>query len=211
MTNRKNHNSILFVTTLGVYLGLLFFSGQRAQAQDQLELSRDPLRDLGLSIKKQVADKSLDLDAPFELEFKATLMRDGNIAASKITRETGNTSSLAAAKNAIEVVHQSGAFQYITNFSPDEFTIILKQDDSDFSTSVALENRSEPRARAVASALTLYLSLPKSIKKDSLTKHEELLLDNSKVTSLGKTVTIALSLPKAIFREMVEAELARVQ
>jgi hypothetical protein len=84
VNNRKNHNSILFLTTLGVYLGLLIFGSgvlyaQPARNNHGVMIDKKPLRDFAESIKRKVTNKEVNLAAPFSVEMEVYLTQNGSL------------------------------------------------------------------------------------------------------------------------------------
>ncbi|MBK8809816.1 MAG: hypothetical protein IPN69_03675 [Acidobacteria bacterium] len=171
MINRKAHTSILFLTTLSVYLGLALVGGssyvfaQDADVakslgrnnEDTIKTNKLPFKNLKADIKEKIS-KGMSLTAPFNVQAEGTLTSDGKIDKKtfKWTRTEGTDAALVeVVKSSVEAINDSGYLQYLTMLSGKSFGFVFTQDATSVAATVQSEMESETRAQRV----TLFLSV----------------------------------------------------
>lgn len=165
--------------------------------------------------KRQYADGKLDLNAPFDIEAQATIGSDGRIDANSIkyTRTDGDPALIELVKGYISTVNDSPYIQHIAMLGATSVVIRAKQDDSQFAGAGVLEMPNALRAMTVKSMLSTMLPLLRKQKDredmSEADKSELALLNATSVSSSGRYVTVSLNMPKAAFRDIVEAELKK--
>jgi len=217
VSKAKGHNSILFLTTLGVFVGLVVIltarvtAGQPGRFQE-LEVNKRPLRDLAVSIKDIIRSKRLDLTAPFNVEIKFVLREDGTIdpSSTQFGRFEGPESSIAIVKDAIYAFSETGYFKYLRELSSREVVVGLKQDDKEFVASISCALENESRAKSLTSWFNILLSTAIAQKTPGVDQHELRYLKSLKATTAAKTVNISMSFPKDLFWNMIRYEIDSV-
>lgn len=216
MNQRKHQNSIIVLATLGVYLGLAL-TGAAANAWAQAEPATDvlidkrPIKELGLSIKGKLESKELDLTAPFLVECKSALGKDGRLVPKtvKFVRTEGDRKMVEIANQAIRAVSESGYFAYFRDLGVGEVSVLVKQDASEFALSISAMVATEVRAKTIALLLDTAITSFKHRKDNGKTDHDDLLwLNGMLVTSAEREVTVSSVLPKAAFHDMITRKLA---
>ena len=216
MSNSKTHNSIIFLTTLGVYLGLVLVGAvNTAFSQGDVVLNKRSLRDFAGSVQQRVLSKEVDLNAPFLIELTGVLDKKGklDLSTAKYTRSEGDAKIVEIAKRAVEAINDAGYLQYLSSLSANRIILVVKQGEAEFEASISSELESEQRARTVVSAMSMMLELAKAQRiqnpESEPDKDDVILLRSATVSSESKNFTIHFSLPKAVFREMLESKIAK--
>jgi hypothetical protein len=173
------------------------------------------LSDTNTAAKRAYTDGKLDLGAPFDVEMKATLRKDGKIdpATVSFTRSEGDTGMTALVKNYLSAIDQGGYTKHLADIGASEIVVRARQDNSLFNATLSTELTSALRAvsvKTLASAMLSGMRAQKSRDDASEADRRDLtLLNGTTVTTSGRSVIVALELSKATFREMVEKELKK--
>lgn len=218
MTNRKNHNSIVFLTTLGVYLGLVLISStpqlfaQESQRQE-IEINRRPLRDFGSLLLQKIEKNQVDLTSPFSVELKGTLARDGKInpKTARFSMSAGDPKIVEVAKDAIGAVNNSGVLIYLSNIGINNVRLLLTQDETNLTAELISDLETPNRAKSVSSSMNFLLSVAKMRQNETnATERQQddlILLNGTKVTTDGKSMILQFVIPKEKARERIVREL----
>lgn len=186
-----------------------------AQAASDGAPSNRSLSDANAAVKKAYTDGKLDLNASFDVEMKATVGKDGKIdpASVTFTRSEGDAGMTALVKSYLTAIDQSGYTRYLTDIGATDITVRACQDNAMFNGTLTTDMPNALRAMTVktmASVMVSALRTQKSREDASEADRRDLtLLNGTTVSTSGRSVIVALELPKATFREMVEKELKK--
>jgi hypothetical protein len=185
------------------------------QTTQDAAASDHPITSTNAAAKRAYTDGKLDLGAPFDVEMKATLSKDGKIdpATVSFTRSEGDTGMTALVKNYLSAIDQGGYTKHLADIGASEIVVRARQDNSLFNATLSTELTSALRAvsvKTLASAMLSGMRAQKSRDDASEADRRDLtLLNGTTVTTSGRSVIVALELSKATFREMVEKELKK--
>lgn len=192
----------------GLLLTLAAFpvSAQSSKA----ELNKRPSQDFGRIVSEKVKNKEVDLKTPFSLTVQGTLNANGKFdpKMTKVTKSEGDAKIIEIAKQVIEAVSDSGLFYYLKQFGGNEIEISLVQTDVEFSADFKSTLETAKRAKSVRDAIKLNIEVGKSTVKDENTK---ILLENSKVETIGKDFLLRFSMPFEQFHGIIDRELEKVK
>lgn len=175
---------------------------------DEAELNKRPLQYFGRLVSEKVKNKEVDLKAPFSLTLQGTLDADGkfNPKTTKVTKSEGDAKMIEIAKQGVEAVSDSGIFYYLKQLGVNEIEIFLVQTDMEFSADFKSTFDTAKRAKLVRDAIKLNIDVGKSTVKEENTK---ILLENSKVETIGKDFLLRFSMPFEQFHGIIDRELEK--
>lgn len=165
--------------------------------------------------KRAYSAGKLDLGAPFDVEMKATVGKDGRFDPASIvfTRSEGDAGMTELVKNYLTTIDQSGYTRYLADIGASEIVVRARQDSSLFNATVTSEMSNTLRAMTVKTMASTMISILRTQKDNTnaseADRRDLTLLNGTTASSSGRSVIIALELPKATFREMVEKELKK--
>ncbi len=209
MMIRSSHPWLLAITFLAA---AVFAAGQPTSDSS---VSRPLPETSGAAAQRAHSDGKLDLGAPFDVEMKATVGKDGRFDPASIvfTRSDGDARMTELVKNYLATIDQSGYTRYLTDIGSSEIAVRARQDNSLFNATVTSETSGALRAIAVKTMASTMISLLRTQKDHAnaseADRRDLTLLNGTTASSSGRSVIIALELPKATFREMVEKELKK--
>lgn len=169
----------------------------------------------GITARRAYADGKLDVGAPFDVEMRARLGPDGKIDPASVTfpRSEGNAGMNELVKGFLVTIDQSGYTRHLAEIGASDIVVRTRQDDSLFNATLTSEMSNVLRAitvKTMATAMVSLLKAQKSSENASEADRRDLtLLNGTTATSSGRSLIIALELPKVTFREMVEKELKK--
>jgi hypothetical protein len=216
LKNRKNQNSILFLTTLGV---LFLVAGAFAQPpEDKAEqdkhgvfINKRPTREFADSTVDQIQSGKINLEAPFRVvvsgklaaKNKSIVLTDAKIE--PVTQpENSDPAMVKLTQDGIMAISDAGWFGYIHNLGSKKVVITVEQTVDNFSASIRADQPSESQARTAASGLQMMTS----IGKDQAKGDEKIILSAMTITSETDNIVIGLSLPKTEFHELIKRKIA---
>lgn len=227
MNSRKNQNSILILTTLGVYLGLVLVGATpqlRAQTvkafanqsvkpsrpgnptNDQAEFTDAPLERFLDRLKVEVGVKRLDLSKPVHLKVGASFDR-GAILAGDLNIHTDSENSavlLDLIKEFLVAVDQSNLFYTIVDTrngqSVTGAAIEVLHSDIDTTFNISLKTDSPVTAQQAAGGFNALFSIAKAVRKGT---PEVKFYENAAITFDNDQVTIVTHMPRAALDEFL--------
>ena len=210
MNNRKTHNSILVLATLGVYLGLVLIgaAGGSVFAQDgrpagDIAINRRAFDEFARYVNEKAEDKDFDLGKPFSIKFDGYITNFGKFDLKKSTfiDTVGDPILIDLARRGIEAISDSGFLGYLQSLNI-ENTVVLISQDSDQIMSLSLRSYAKTResARTIASGLNVMMQVG---KMQTTFEDERYLFGNTSVTSDGSIFTINLFAPSAKVKELL--------
>jgi len=177
---------------------------------DKAALNKNPVQDFGRLVSEKINNKEADLKAPFSLTLQGTLQADGkfNPKTTKVTKSEGDAKMIEIAKQGVEAVSDSGVFYYLKQLGVNEIKISLVQTDTEFSADFKSTFETAKRAKSLGDAIKLNIEIGKSTVKDENTK---ILLESSKVETIGKDFLLRFSMPFEQFHGIIDRELEKVK
>ncbi len=157
----------------------------------------------------------VDLNTPFEITAFGKLTKDGKFDPKSFVYGTpkGDPRMIAAVKDAIERMNESGFLQYLTMFDVKNLTFRIVQDDANVTAQLESQFDNELRPKTVQTLLGNYINQKKAAKMmapdaSQNDKDDLLLLSNAAVMAQGKKVLMQFTVPKANVQEMIQRKLA---
>ncbi len=183
---------------------LLTASSIYAQA---VEINVKPLNDFADSLNEKSTDGKLDLTQPFAVELKGALDHSGKLAAEKssFVRAAGDEQLIDIAKRAIEAINDAGFFLNFKQLNLENVNLSVSQDEREFSVVFTSDSESEETIRTIVTGLDTIIKI--SQKSENISADEKTILNATKVKSENKKLTLNVTLPKAVFQEMVAEKL----
>jgi hypothetical protein len=203
-------NSIFLLGGLILSLAAFFVVGQEKTAD--VVIDKKPLQDFAAYVE----EKRLDWTKSFLVEAETGLTKDGKFdrEKTKFTKTEGDADLVEAVKKAFQSVGDSGWLGYLSMQGLKDFKLSAAQNSENFSALIVFEQPTPERARTLSSGLNGIVTAALGADKNGLTKlgdDEKKLLNGTKVTSEGKTVTINVSLTAGDFQEMVRRRLSEAK
>ena len=178
-----------------------------------VEINKKPLTDFADQVVAKWDAKEVDLDKPFTIVLNGVLTADGKLDREKskfdVSKQAGDPKMIDVAKAAMEAVGDSGFLTYLRNLDVDKVTVTLVQDEEKITAVVSSLQKTEEKAKTVASGLSFAIMVGKSTVKNP--SDERTLLDGAKVTAEGKSFVLNFNLPKPIAQEMITRKLKEAQ
>jgi hypothetical protein len=226
----KNHNSILVLATLGVYLGLVLVGaalpaiGQSSQQATSIErdnfgiyINKRPMRDFAMNATEQIESKKIDLGAAFKVMIKGELglAKDGKTVILKDLKtvsdpaaHSGDPVMQKLAQDAVIAISDSGWLGYFAkmgreNDHTNNVTFQLEQNEKEFRAKIIVEYRDENNVKTMASGLNGMFAVAGLQAKGDVKKF----LENARSGSEGKNFFLRIELPKEMFSEFVQRKL----
>ena len=204
----KKFDKIIFLAC-GLLLTLAAFP---VFAQKNTELNKKPLRDFADLLNQKIADKKVDLNAPFSVELELLLTDKGRIDAkkSKFTRSEGDKQIIEVVTLAIDAVNDSGMFAFLKGLGFEKANLALSQNNEDFSAILSSEQSTSQNALTVSSGLNFLIKLAFKADADGkrkLDEDEKMLLTGLKILTNDKKVVLSFSSTKSAFQEMITRNL----
>lgn len=220
MTNRKNQNSILFLTTLGV---LFLVAGAVAQPpEDKAEqgnpdidvsVNKRPMQDFARMAGEQIETGKVKIEAVFRVvvsgklvtknEGKYIVLADAKIE-SVTQPENSDPGMVKLVQEGIMAASDAGWYGYLHQLGSKNVVITIEQTSDTFSADIRADQASESRARTAASGLQVMTS----IGKDQAKGDEKIILSAMTITSETDNIVIRLDLPKDQFQELIKRKIA---
>ncbi len=197
MNNRKSNKSIIFLATLGIYLGLAF-AGATSQVYSQdnppaeIVVNARPLRDFREYAGYALRTREIDLATSFSVSFEGYLTDSAafDVKRSKFVRSSGDNKSVEIAKQGIQALGDSGLLQYLTQLGMDAVSITVWQNNQIVYLNISSDAKTKERAMTISSGLGAAIQIGKIQSKNEIDK---ILLESMKVSSAGSLLRIDLS------------------
>jgi hypothetical protein len=221
VTNQRNYNSIVFITTLGVYLGLVLVGGApqitaqtaRAISNSQKTSLRDtnrefsdvPLQKFLEQLKLEVRNGGLDLSKPAQLSIKGT-PRDGSLLSGKlsVTAESENSIVLLGlAREFLSAVDESHLFRSFSDRIGETLaaaSIDVSHGQLETTFRISLKADNAVSARMLANGFKNLFSTAKVIRRGT---PEVSFYENAAVNAENDQVTIVTHMPRAALDEFL--------
>jgi hypothetical protein len=219
LINRKNQNSVFFLTTLGV---LFFVAGAFAQPpEDKTEqdkqgvyINKRPMRDFADLAVNQIESGKVNLEAQFRVvvsgklasnnEGKHIVLADAKIE--PVTQpENSDPGMVKLVQDGIMAVSDAGYFTYFDRLRVKNIVVTVEQTGDTFSVEIRADQPSEANARTAASGLGAFITAGKATVKG---EEQFMMLSATSVSSEGNNIIINFKLPKAQFQELIKHKIA---
>jgi len=226
MDSRKNQHSILFLTTLGVYLGLVLvcatpqikaqtvktFANSSAKPVNSakrgtnVEFSDEPLERFLYRIKDEIAAQRLDLAKPVHLRvsgaFDKGAVLSGNL---NIQTDTDNSAVLLdLIKEFLVAVDQSNLFYTIVDTkngqSVNGASIEVVHGDAQTAFNISLKTDSPATAQKAVSGFNALFAIAKEVRKGT---PEVKFYENATISFDNDQVSIVTHMPRAALEEFL--------
>ena len=192
-------------------------------------INKRPFKDLGNIVNDLLARKEIDLEkSQFLVEATGKLDKDGKLE-KKTFRFTKAISTdpkmVDVVKKSIEAFNDSGLLKYLKDLSGKDLRLSIKQDQTVIAAVVQSELDRDTRAASVASALKFGVGIAQDKKKKAIAQMQAennpdkavdlqneiddlQLLENTQITSDGKSLVITFNVQKTIVQQMIQRKLA---
>lgn len=206
MTKPCNQNLLLVLAARGMYFAVLVAAANyvfgQGKTPDDITIDRKPLAEFAATVAEQHQRKELDLSAAFSVEFEVRLTPKGIFDAhrSRLIKSDGDVKMIRVVARAIEIIGESGYFQYLANLDIRNPTVKVSQAEKNFSVRITSTVKSNDRARVMSSALNAMLMMA---KMHDLDPGEKLLIESTKVTPNGTVVSIETAIQSVQLQEML--------
>jgi hypothetical protein len=200
---KKSFYKIFLQCGIALMLAAFPVFAQKTELVKEVQINKMPLLDFGSLVKYRVSGKEVDLSQSFKIILEGVLDKTGKFdrQQSRFISSEGNAQTAEIAKSAIEAFDDSGWFAYLRNLGAEKVRITLEQDLVNFNAAIESELVTQERAKALASALAVYISLakPKITGQDEKT----ILSGLQQPTASGKVFMLNFALPKQTVQDMI--------
>jgi len=177
-----------------------------------IEINKKPFEDLGDTLNAKLEKKEIDLNQPFSVVLDGVLTKEGKFddKKSKYKIVGGDPKMAEMAVQALEAVGYSGILAYLKNNGVDKVNFQLIQDDKQIYAIIASDQKTPERAATTASQINSVLQLAIFADSNGLKKlddNSKTLVNNSKVTSNGKTFVLNFAIPKQMGQDLIDKSL----
>lgn len=217
--NLRFLSAAIFVT-VGSLFTLVSVNAQEAD-ENGLYINKRPLKDWSRRFSEAVSSKKVDFNSPFVISISGTLAlgKDGKtviIEKPKLLsaeQPKGSDPSLVKlVEDAITSAGDSGWFAYLDALErtkgPKIVNLVIRQDSSDFSLDIDYTMESENNVRASQSALSMMIQIG---QMKAAADDDNLLLSNTKVSSVDKVLKIHFSANKSAFWELIQRKVSTLR
>ncbi len=184
-----------------------------SEAVDAVVINKQPLTDFADGVALKWASKQIDLAQDVTVVLNGVIATDGKLDKNKSkfdpTRQKGDPQMVDVAKSAFEALGASGFLFYLKAAGIEKFTATLTQDNENLSIVISSPQRSEERAKSVASLVGVAITGGKV--KAQNPSDERTLLDAAKLTYDGKNTVLNFTIPKQVAHEMINRKLQEAQ
>ncbi|MDQ6785276.1 MAG: hypothetical protein M3033_00455 [Acidobacteriota bacterium] len=177
-----------------------------------VEINKKPFEDLGDDLNDKLEKKQVDLSKPFSVVLDATITADGKFdtTKSRFGKTEGDQQMVDVAKKALESVGNSGILSYLKIYGIDRVNFTLVQDDKQIYAIIKSEQKTPEKAQTSVSLINaalqgLIFADNNGIKK--LDDNSKTLVNNSKVTSNGKSFILNFMIPKPMGQDLINRSL----
>ncbi len=213
MSNSKNYNSIVFLTTLSVYLGLVLVSGatpsifaqaaltQRFEIQNEIETDDDLDKnsdDEPCSYLKQDAESLL---RTFSLDNSSLEIALGLIDTSISNFLKLETNSYSLRRKRINTEKSDALRKFLSDFEVTNFH--FEFDNSEINSILKTSSNSVDRAQKLASAYNTNFNYWQCESQEKFKEIPTKLYQNTKISSENNQVFIVTRLPRASIDELL--------
>jgi hypothetical protein len=165
-------------------------------------INKRPFVDLLVKYNELKDKGELDLSGPVEMTIEADRNSDGTLRNVVVTRKSGDPKLIQATKDFVAALSASGALDFLEG--TDHLTLNLKLDSVAVSVSASTEAASDAEARQKATGYNALLFTGALLKRG---RDEGTIMQNTKVTSSGKQITISFNLPRSAISDMLKKQI----
>jgi hypothetical protein len=165
-------------------------------------INKRPFVDLLVKYNELKDKGELDLSGPVEMTIEADRNPDGTLRNVLVTRKSGDPKLIQATKDFVAALSASGALDFLEG--TDHLTLNLKLDSVAVSVSASTEAASDAEAQQKATGYNALLFTGALLKRG---RDEGTIMQNTKVTSSGKQITISFNLPRSAISDMLKKQI----
>jgi hypothetical protein len=165
-------------------------------------INKRPFVDLLVKYNELKDKGELDLSGPVEMTIEADRNPDGTLRNVVVTRKSGDPKLIQATKDFVAALSASGALDFLEG--TDHLTLMLKLDPVAVAVSASTEAASDAEARQKATGYNALLFTGALLKRG---RDEGTIMQNTKVTSSGKQITISFNLPRSAISDMLKKQI----
>jgi hypothetical protein len=197
---------------------------------NEIVINKKPLKDLVPKVKEKLAG-GMVLTAPFVVQAKGKLTKEGKIDKIKFTRSEGaDPNLLDVVRSSVAAINDSNYLKYLSLLNGETLDLRFSQDAASIAAVVQSEMSSETRAKSVSGLIQIYLSTSLKDKEKKLAELEELLKANpenaeelrrqiaddsddlallkyARVSQEGKRIIIKFEVPQEIAKALIDRKL----
>lgn len=179
-----------------------------------VEINRDPLRDLGKYVNDLVTKKEVNLKAKFIVNAKGKLNKNGEFDQKSfkyIQASSEDPKMVEVIRQSIEAINKSGYLKYLSNLTGKDVNLSLQQDDVNLTGEVSSELDSTSLANVTKGLLDLAIGRVKNKKAgpdaSQNDKDDLALLNNATIKVVDKKIVITFAVPKALAQDLIQRKL----
>lgn len=205
-------NLVRLTKTAGL-LAILCFAAAAALAQDgapreETLINKRPIVDFQNALLEKFEKGDVNWQGEFSLELTGSLDGTGRIDPNSVIVNTNGDPRLAAvALDGIEAINSAGFFQYINGLLESKITIILAQDDKNFTAVLRSSAETATRAKSVEQIFTIVkTSSLARLRQDPSpgAKYDESIFNATSISRNEKIIEIKMLMPKTDFHGMIK-------
>lgn len=195
MNNRKNYNSIVFLTTLSVYLGLVLVGGATPSVLGQAATTRN------FDIKSEIVVED-DLDKkPDEGLFEDLVFFESDDLPSYLGSGRFDKTGIEIRRKLFKKKSEFGLRAFYSGY-PETINFKFSVENKGFNIETQINLKTNETAQSFADLIYTYLSQTESSAKNNNTK---IVAENTKSKAHGTKILLVTHLPRA----SIDALLAR--
>lgn len=185
-------------------------SNTSAQTEQQKLFNKKPLEDFGIKYGQAILNKEIDLNAPFEIEIKATLNEFGKFAKSSMVVKPGSDPKMVeVAKEAISAFSDSQLLLTLYNAGVRNVTIKFSQDKDNLQAIIISEAETPNKASAIQSSVNF--AIKGALLNMNPESDEAKLINKAELSTQGKLFIVNFLLPNNEKVELIEKNLRSLQ
>lgn len=177
-------------------------------------INRDALKLFGEWVKREVAQKNVDLGAQFDVSATGKLDKEGKIIKETFkynTAKTADPEMINIVRAAIEAVNDSGYLKWLSEVSGKDLTLSISQDAEYLTGTVQTEVESPRRANTLRTLFKLYIdqTVKKKMRPEATADDKDDLdiLNNAQVETMGNKLVIQFKVPKSVAQALIQKKL----
>ena len=175
---------------------------------EENQINKKALKDFAAYANTLKNAGKLDFNKPFEIVIEAEMDEQGKLKNARFTKKAGDENLVDLFGRMISALNDSGFLIYLQRISKDnpgaKVVITVKQGENEVLASVESETSSPDKARSLAKALNLMLTLGATSRAG---KDEEVIMKNTSATPDGKKVVVNFSMPRQGVVDMIKKQL----
>lgn len=171
--------------------------------------NQKPLKDFGAIYGEQILNKSININAPFTIEIRASLDENGKLVNPKLTQTSDSDPKMSeVAKKAILAFGDSQLLKPLYDVGGRSVIITFAQDKDNLQAIIKTETKSETQAKILQSGLNLYLN---NFFKPKEGSDEEILMKKAQFATQGKSFIINFQISNSDKNMMIERSLKNLK